>query len=83
MVEEARVSFDGTKRGAVLSALDGIAGDDLDILGLFIERVRMGAETYGTLDIENDERDPGEEAIFETIDQSYYLCWKLWKERRR
>lgn len=73
----------GPGRDMAIEFFDGIRGDDLDVLGLIIERIRAGAETYGTLDICADERDPAEEALFEDIDATYYRAWKTLREMRR
>lgn len=59
--------------------------DERAIAEQFVERLRMGQLTYGTLDLENDDRDFHAESIQEAIDLAAYLCMaihRLGAERR-
>lgn len=72
----------GPGRDMSMEFFDGIKGDDLDVLGLIIERIQAGAATYGVLEILDDLRDPAEEALHELVDATYYLAWRTIRERR-
>lgn len=61
--------------GPLLGVLmGGLAGDELDVVGLVVQRLQLGREAYGQLDLANDVRDFAKEAREEAVDQLIYEC---------
>lgn len=54
--------------------LGGLAGDELDVVGLVVERLQLGREAYGQLDVATDGRNWAKEAREEAVDQLIYEC---------
>lgn len=65
-------------------ALGDLAGDELDVIGRCIERLKKGRENYGPLRLEDDARDWSAERRDEDSDSLVYsLIWDLQAERQR
>lgn len=64
------------------AAMGDLAGDELDVVGLVVERLRLGRNMYGQLNIEKDKRDFGQEALEEAVDGFVYVGTRLLKVRR-
>lgn len=64
-------------------ALGDLAGDELDVVGVIIERLKLGRERYGQLDIASDPRDWCEEAREEAADTPIYLAIETLKAAMR
>jgi len=58
-------------------AMGELAGDELDVIGLCIERMKAGRLVYGPFDPRTDERVFDDEARDECMDASLYLAFAL------
>lgn len=66
---------------APVRAVEGLAGDDLDVVGMVIERLKAGRLAYGPFDLRNDGRDFDAEATDECLDAAVYLAAGLLRRR--
>lgn len=65
-------------------ALGDLAGDELDVIGRCIDRLKKGRESYGELRLDRDERDFDAERRDEDSDSLVYsLIWEMRAERVR
>ena len=64
-------------------AIGELAGDELYVGGLVVERLRLGRSQYGQLDASADGRDLEREALEEAADGFVYVGTKLVQARRR
>lgn len=64
---------------AVCIDTSGLGEDEIKVLRRIAERLRMGAKTYGRLNIVKDPRDWKEEAAQEALDLAVYLSIGLVK----
>lgn len=60
----------------VLGTLGSLAGQELDVIGVIVERLKAGRLAYGPFDLANDERDFDAEARDEVLDGLVYLAAK-------
>lgn len=67
---------DLSRPGAALMVelLGPLAGDELEVVGMVIERLRLGRSRYGQLDLARDERVWSREAAEEVIDGLIYAA---------
>jgi hypothetical protein len=72
-----------TSRDRIIATLDRLAGDELDVLALVAERLAVGREQYGQLELASDTRDFGREALDEAADMAVYAAAGLIRDRRR
>lgn len=63
-------------------AMGELAGDELDVVGLVVERLRLGRSVYGQLDAVADVRDLEREALEEAADGFVYVGTRLVQARR-
>jgi hypothetical protein len=75
-VEITRDEYGGPHFG-VVGTLGDLAGQELDVVGLIVERLRAGRLAYGPFDLANDGRDFDEEARDECLDAAVYLAAQL------
>lgn len=66
---------------SVVRALGGLEGDELDVVGVVIERLQAGRISYGPFDLRNDRRDFDGEATDEFLDGVIYLAAGLLRRR--
>lgn len=57
--------------------------DEREVLLCVWERLEKGRQTYGPLDLDNDERDLEKEWLEEAIDGFAYTCMMTVKRRRQ
>jgi hypothetical protein len=62
---------------SVVRALGDLSGDELDVIGLCIERMKAGRLVYGPFDARTDERVFDDEARDECLDGALYLAFAL------
>ncbi len=72
-VERAREEYGGAHFG-VAGTLGYLDGDELDVVGMVIERLKAGRLAYGPFDLRNDGRQFDEEARDECLDAAIYLA---------
>lgn len=60
-----------------------LAGDELDVIGVVVERLQLGREIYGQLDVATDGRDFRAEARDEGIDRLIYEAAEALRLARR
>lgn len=66
---------------APVRVLGDLAGDELDVVGMVIERLKAGRLAYGPFDLRNDVRDFDAEATDECLDAAVYLAAGLLRRR--
>ncbi|MDB4993466.1 MAG: hypothetical protein JWM74_898 [Myxococcaceae bacterium] len=71
-----------TQREELMSRVAVLGSDEVAVLVIIAERLVMGAKQYGALDIANDRRIWGREALDEQIDGSVYLAIEILKRMR-
>jgi hypothetical protein len=64
-------------------ALGALAGDELDIVGQVVARLRLGRERYGQLAVGSDTRDLGAELLDEAFDGLVYAAGLMLQLQRR
>ena len=78
---------DGAPDDVVLDLLEhamgALAGDELDIVGMVVTRLRLGRERYGQLDMAKDKRDLGGELLDEAFDGLVYAAGLMLQLQRR
>lgn len=73
-VEDMRAN--GGAHFGVVRALGPLAGQELDVIGVIVERLKAGRLAYGPFDLANDTRDLDAEARDEVLDGLVYLAAK-------
>lgn len=66
-----------------VKAVGGLGGDELDVVGMVIERLKAGRLAYGPFDLRNDMREFDAEATDECLDAAVYLAAGLLRRRMR
>ncbi len=79
-----RDSADDVVMDVLELAMGELAGDELDVIGRCIERLKKGRETYGPLRLDGDTRDwPAERRDEDSDSLVYSLIWDMSREARR
>lgn len=78
---------DGAHDDVVMDLLEleigALQGDELDIIGKVVERLRLGRERYGQLDLRHDKREMATELLDEAFDGLVYAAGLMLQLQRR
>jgi hypothetical protein len=71
-LERLRYESSTAARDELVDAFEPLSGDQLDVVGWVIERLAIGNERYGPLDLASDQRDFARERNEEIADALVY-----------